>query len=45
LIINSKNKVPAEMHLYAKGSHGFGMNNKTTADKWMERLAAWLKNI
>ncbi len=40
-----KNKVPAEMHLYAKGGHGFGMNNKTTEDKWMERLAVWLKNI
>ncbi len=40
-----KNKVPAEMHLYPKGGHGFGMNNKTTADKWMERLAVWLKNI
>jgi acetyl esterase/lipase len=40
-----KNKVPAEMHLYAKGGHGFGMNNKTTDDKWMERLAVWLKNI
>jgi acetyl esterase/lipase len=40
-----KNKVPAEMHLYAKGGHGFGMNNKTTDDKWMERLAAWLKTM
>jgi acetyl esterase/lipase len=40
-----KNKVPAEMHLYAKGGHGFGMNNKTTEDKWMERLATWLKTI
>jgi acetyl esterase/lipase len=40
-----KNKVPAEMHLYAKGGHGFGMNNKTTDDKWMERLAGWLKTM
>jgi acetyl esterase/lipase len=40
-----KNKVPAEMHLYAKGGHGFGMNNKTTEDKWMERLAVWLKTM
>ena len=40
-----KNKVPAEMHLYPKGGHGFGMNNKTTEDKWMERLATWLKTI
>jgi acetyl esterase/lipase len=40
-----KNKVPAEMHLYPKGGHGFGMNNKTTEDKWMERLATWLKTM
>jgi acetyl esterase/lipase len=40
-----KNKVPVEMHLYPKGGHGFGMNNKTTEDKWMDRLANWLKNI
>jgi acetyl esterase/lipase len=40
-----KNKVPAEMHLYAKGGHGFGLNNKTTEDKWFDRLAIWLKTI
>ena len=40
-----KNKVPVEMHLYPKGGHGFGMNNKTTDDKWFERLANWLKTI
>lgn len=40
-----KNKVPAEMHLYAKGGHGFGMNNRTTDDKWFDRLATWLKDI
>lgn len=37
-----KNKVPAEMHLYPKGGHGFGMDNATTKDKWMERLQNWL---
>lgn len=40
-----KNKVSVEMHLCAKGGHGFGMNNKTTDDKWMERLATWLKTM
>jgi acetyl esterase/lipase len=40
-----KNKVPAEMHLYPKGGHGFGMNNKTTTDNWMERLSNWLNNL
>ena len=38
-----RNKVPAEIHLYPQGGHGFGMNNKTTADSWMERLKSWLK--
>jgi acetyl esterase/lipase len=37
-----KNGVPAELHLYQNGGHGFGMNNKTTQDKWIERLKNWL---
>jgi len=37
-----RHKVPAEMHLYPKGGHGFGMNNATTKDKWMDRLQNWL---
>ena len=40
-----KNKVPAEMHLYPKGGHGFGLNNKTTDDNWMERLKNWLNRL
>jgi acetyl esterase/lipase len=35
-------KVPAEMHLYPKGGHGFGMNNPTTQDQWVERLRNWM---
>ena len=34
--------VPAEMHLYPKGGHGFGLTNKTTKDNWMDRLQNWL---
>ena len=37
-----KNNVGAELHIYPKGGHGFGMNNKTTGDRWMERLKNWL---
>lgn len=37
-----RNKVPAEIHLYQQGGHGFGMNNKTTSDSWMDRLKNWL---
>lgn len=40
-----KNKVNASMHLYPKGGHGFGLNNKTTNDAWTERLKLWLENI
>lgn len=38
-----ENGVPAEMHLYPKGGHGFGMFNTTTPDKWIERLKNWLQ--
>jgi acetyl esterase/lipase len=31
-----------ELHVYPKGGHGFGMNNPTTKDRWMERLQNWL---
>jgi acetyl esterase/lipase len=40
-----KNKVLAEMHLYPKGGHGFGLNNKTTSDKWFDRLINWLNTL
>lgn len=39
-----KNNVPGELHIYQKGGHGFGMNNSTTADKWMDRLKNWLQS-
>ncbi|MES2776359.1 MAG: alpha/beta hydrolase [Bacteroidota bacterium] len=38
------NKVPAEMHLYQRGGHGFGMNNSTTADKWFVQVIHWIKS-
>lgn len=38
-----KNKVPAELHLYQKGGHGFGLNNTTTDDKWFDRCINWMK--
>lgn len=40
-----KNKVPVEIHVYPNGGHGFGMNNKTTDDNWMERLRNWLNRL
>ncbi len=36
-------KQPAELHLYEKGGHGFGMKTQNIpADGWIERFAEWL---
>ncbi len=37
----SKN-VPAEMHIYQKGGHGFGMYIAGTKELWMDRARNWL---
>lgn len=34
--------IGAELHVYQKGGHGFGMKNKTTSEKWTERCHSWL---
>ena len=36
-----RNKVPAEMHLYPKGNHGFVLSLPT--DEWMQPLFIWMK--
>jgi enterochelin esterase-like enzyme/acetyl esterase/lipase len=37
-------KKPAELHLFAKGGHGFGMRvQNLPTDNWIERFADWLK--
>ena len=33
------------MIIYPQGGHGFGMNNKTTKDKYMLNLQNWLNSI
>lgn len=40
----NKNGVLAEMIIYPKGGHGFGLNNKTTTDSWMDRCRDWMKS-
>lgn len=40
-----KNKVPAEMHIYPSGGHGFGMINKITNESWMPLLRLWLEKL
>lgn len=37
-----RHNVPAEMHLYPLGGHGFGLHNRTTKDQWIDRLQNWL---
>jgi len=39
-----RNNVPAEMHLYPRGGHGFGLHNNTTKDEWFDRLKNWLED-
>jgi acetyl esterase/lipase len=37
-------KKPAELHVYAKGGHGFGMNKQNLpCDTWADRFADWLQ--
>ncbi|MFT3904566.1 MAG: alpha/beta hydrolase [Niabella sp.] len=33
----------SRLKLFEKGGHGFGMNNPTTSEKWMDDLQDWLK--
>lgn len=37
-----KNGVPAEMHIYPFGGHGFGLNNRKADDRWMDRVENWM---
>jgi acetyl esterase/lipase len=39
----SKHHIPAEILLYEKGGHGFGMTNTTDARLWMDRCIDWIK--
>ncbi|OJW17589.1 alpha/beta hydrolase [Mucilaginibacter sp. 44-25] len=37
-----QNKVPAEMHLFPKGGHGFGLNNPRSKAKWFDWAKIWM---
>lgn len=39
-----KNNVKVDLHVFANGGHGFGLNNKTTKDDWFESLSIWFKS-
>jgi dipeptidyl aminopeptidase/acylaminoacyl peptidase len=40
-----KKKIPAEMHLYPKGGHGYGMRTegKGSLANWPAAMEGWLK--
>jgi acetyl esterase/lipase len=39
-----KHKIPAEMHIFRQGGHGFGMNKKNLpVDQWPNLFAQWMK--
>jgi acetyl esterase/lipase len=38
-----KYHIPAELHLYEHGGHGFGLNNPTTQDKWFVTCLNWMR--
>jgi acetyl esterase/lipase len=38
-----KHHVSVEVYLFDQGGHGFGMNNKTTPQQWMDLCIEWLK--
>jgi len=37
--------IPAEVFLYEKGGHGFGMTNKTDNRSWMDSCIQWIQNL
>jgi len=37
-------KVPAELHIYASGGHGFGLRGDKPCAKWPDRCADWMKS-
>lgn len=39
-----QNGVDAGLITYPEGGHGFGLNNKTTTDKWFDHFLTWLAN-
>jgi acetyl esterase/lipase len=39
-----KNHVPAEMHIYQNGGHGFGTHILEKNDNWMDLLKTWMEH-
>ncbi|WP_233741973.1 alpha/beta hydrolase [Halpernia frigidisoli] len=43
LALKEKN-IPAEMHLYEKGGHGFGLGNTSSNKTWTKQCELWLES-
>lgn len=40
-----KHQIPAELHMFTKGGHGFGMrDNKQPISEWPQRCAEWMES-
>ena len=39
-----EHKVPAELHVFEEGGHGFGMRQQGPVEEWPNLLANWLKS-
>ncbi|CAN5367036.1 N/A [soil metagenome] len=40
----NQHNIPAELHIYQAGGHGFGLDNNTTNELWLERCINWMKS-
>ncbi|MCP9770510.1 alpha/beta hydrolase [Lacihabitans sp. LS3-19] len=40
-----QNKVPVESFFYAKGGHGFGLDNPTATEEWIDKCLTWILNL
>jgi dipeptidyl aminopeptidase/acylaminoacyl peptidase len=41
-----KAKVPAELHMYAKGGHGYGLrHSKLEVSTWPKRAEQWMRAL
>ena len=38
-----KNHIPAELHIYQSGGHGFGMKQKNKQELWIDRCRNWME--
>lgn len=40
-----KKKVPAELHIYQEGGHGFGLHNPSSKEDWFATACHWIEKM